>query len=70
MTDSLPTENGLATDENLQVFRRQLKAALEAGGVFFVDEIAANIEGLIVAHIMRLVTDGAKLVITQEQPRG
>ena len=56
------------TDPRMETFRRQLKAGLKAGGVFYADEITANIEGLIVAHIMRLIENGAKLTITQEKP--
>lgn len=61
-------EQQFANDPRMQTFRRQLIAGLKAGGVFFADEICANIEGLIVAHIMRLIEDGAKLTITQEKP--
>lgn len=42
-------------DPRIEAFRDQLRTSLKAGGVSHEDKITANIEGLIVAHLLRLI---------------
>jgi hypothetical protein len=55
------TETDLPAQERIRVFQKQLRDSLELSGVRYSAEIAANIEGLIVSHIMRLLEEGASV---------
>jgi hypothetical protein len=49
------------TTESLEVIRQQLKDSLKLSGVFYSDSVAANIEAMIIGHMMRLIGESILL---------